>query len=67
MQLQKCPNSDLSPCPKDEAWERDGDAWSRYPISWPAILEGLELDHPDFFHADIVLNATANASTELHV
>lgn len=65
VQLQKCPTSDLSPCPLDKAWEQTGDAWTRYPVQWPHILEGMELDHPDYL-ADIMVNTTANA-TELHI
>lgn len=63
LQLSKCPNSDISPCP---ALEEDADSWLKYAIDWPRIMDGAEHDHPETL-ADAVVNATAQATDTFHV
>ena len=62
-QLSKCPNSDISPCPK---LEEDDDAWLKHPVAWPHILDGAEKDHPETLQ-DVKVNATAQATGTFQV
>ena len=67
VQLKRCPHSDISPCPQDPQWVQHGDTWTRYPIDFPHVLEGMEQDHPEDHLADTFANSTGNSSITLHI
>ena len=70
VQLKRCPHSDLSPCPQDPQWVQHGDTWTRYPIEFPQVLEGMEQDHPEYL-TDTFANSTSivgtNSTVLLHI